>query len=224
MADQTRGPGEQEIHAGAAPFGWGSQLAGQLAFYWDVQFRPRLAGLTDEEYFWEPVPGCWTLRRGEDGRYVPDNGRDRDPAPVTTIAWRMVHIGAYCLANRAAAFFGGHGGAGGGDMFDARFVPAQLPGTATEALGFLDDSYQRWREGITSLSEAGLRAPLGPRGGPFAQDPMAALVLHISREVMHHGGEICLLRDLYRATGAGNRDSRLVPSGSQPSRDRRGSR
>jgi hypothetical protein len=31
---------------------------------------------------------------------------------------------------------------------------------------------------------------------------MAGLILHINREVMHHGGEICLLRDLYRATGA----------------------
>lgn len=26
---------------------------------------------------------------------------------------------------------------------------------------------------------------------------MAALVLHIHREVIHHGAEICLLRDLY---------------------------
>jgi len=28
---------------------------------------------------------------------------------------------------------------------------------------------------------------------------MAALVLHLNREVMAHGAEICLLRDLYRA-------------------------
>jgi hypothetical protein len=27
---------------------------------------------------------------------------------------------------------------------------------------------------------------------------MAALVLHINREVLHHGAEIALLRDLYR--------------------------
>jgi hypothetical protein len=27
---------------------------------------------------------------------------------------------------------------------------------------------------------------------------MAALVLHINREVIHHGAEIALLRDLYR--------------------------
>jgi hypothetical protein len=28
---------------------------------------------------------------------------------------------------------------------------------------------------------------------------MAALIVHISREAMHHGGEIGALRDLYRA-------------------------
>jgi hypothetical protein len=28
---------------------------------------------------------------------------------------------------------------------------------------------------------------------------MAALVLHINREAIHHGAEIALLRDLYRA-------------------------
>lgn len=25
----------------------------------------RLIGLTDEEYFWEPVAGCWSLRQGD---------------------------------------------------------------------------------------------------------------------------------------------------------------
>jgi hypothetical protein len=30
---------------------------------------------------------------------------------------------------------------------------------------------------------------------------MAGLVLHIHREVIHHGAEISLLRDLYQAKG-----------------------
>ena len=58
--------------------------------------------------------------------------------------------------------------------------------------------------------DEGLRRPLGPRGGPYADDAMAELIAHINREVMHHGAEICLLRDLYRATGATSRASRLV--------------
>jgi hypothetical protein len=37
--------------------------------------------------------------------------------------------------------------------------------------------------------------------GPYAALPMAALVLHLNRELIHHGAEIALLRDLFRATG-----------------------
>jgi DinB superfamily len=25
------------------------------------RLRGRLEGLTDDEYFWEPVPGCWSV-------------------------------------------------------------------------------------------------------------------------------------------------------------------
>jgi hypothetical protein len=179
-------------------FDWGTQLTAQLEFYWDAHLRPRLEGLTDEEYFWEPVEGCWTVRKGADGRDVLDRGRPPEPPPFTTIAWRLVHIGAYCLANRANAFFTTNADM---VMFDPRLVPTDLPGTATDAIAFLERSYTQWHDGIASLDEDALRRPLGPRGAGFADDPMAALVLHISREVMHHGGEICLLRDLYRATG-----------------------
>jgi hypothetical protein len=40
---------------------------------------------------------------------------------------------------------------------------------------------------------------------PFPEEPMAGLVLHISREVIHHGAEISLLRDLYRWTPGSRR-------------------
>ncbi len=51
---------------------WRRLLVGQLEFYWDTHLWPRLQGLTDDEYFWEPADGRWSLRRGEDGRYVLD--------------------------------------------------------------------------------------------------------------------------------------------------------
>ncbi|HEV3497720.1 MAG TPA: DinB family protein, partial [Actinomycetes bacterium] len=70
---------------------------------------------------------------------------------------------------------------------------------------------RHWHDGIAALDDEGLRRPLGPRVGPYAEDPMAALIAHINREVMHHGAEIGLLRDLYRASGATTRGSRLVP-------------
>jgi hypothetical protein len=34
---------------------WTDQLAEQLDLHWHRQLRPRYEGLTDAEYFWEPV-------------------------------------------------------------------------------------------------------------------------------------------------------------------------
>ncbi len=46
---------------------WGSELVEQLDWHWQAQLRPRLEGLTDDEYFWEPVPNCWSIRRRSGG-------------------------------------------------------------------------------------------------------------------------------------------------------------
>ena len=69
--------------------------------------------------------------------------------------------------------------------------------TAAGALQQLDEVYLAWREGVTALGDTGLARPCGAAEGPFAAYPMAALVLHVNREVLHHGAEIALLRDLY---------------------------
>jgi hypothetical protein len=59
-------------------------------------------------------------------------------------------------------------------------------------------AYAAWTAGVRGLGEEGLRRPCGPAEGDWAQAPMATLVLHVNREVLHHGAEIALLRDLYR--------------------------
>ena len=41
---------------------WNFQLAEQLDWHWREQLRPRLDGMTDAEYRWEPVPGAWNVR------------------------------------------------------------------------------------------------------------------------------------------------------------------
>ena len=213
MINLGSGDGTRKVERQAMTFNWGALLVAQLEFYWEVHLRPRLEGLSDEEYFWEPVEGCWSLRRREDGHYALD-GQWPPPVlpPVTTIAWRLVHIGAGCLSNRASAFFGDGSVPADADMFDRRHVPTALPAGAAEGIAFLEQAYQRWHDGIAALDDAGLRAPLGPRGAQFDAEPMAGLILHINREVMHHGAEIGLLRDLYRATGATTRHIRLIPS------------
>ncbi len=44
---------------------------------------------------------------------------------------------------------------------------------------------------------------------------MAALVLHINREMLHHGAEIALLRDLYLWGYGADERRLLVPGGAQ---------
>ncbi|SEU40666.1 DinB superfamily protein [Nonomuraea wenchangensis] len=111
---------------------------------------------------------------------------DPVPAPVTTIAWRLAHIIVSCLGYRVGWHFGGQ------DV-DSRTFP--YAGTADEALKQLDDMYGRWNAGVRELSDADLENP--PAVGP-ERFPMEGIVLHVSRELIHHGAEISLLRDLYR--------------------------
>ncbi len=185
---------------------WGEQLQGQLEFYWDVHLWPRLQGLTDDEYWWEPVEGMWTLRPDGAGELQLDASPVDPPVPpVTTIAWRIAHIGCEVLGTRARAFFGDPSLPDGvlptDDviMYDRRWWPEPLPATADEALAFLDKAFTLWRDGVRSLDDEALLRPLGPKGGHHGDESMAGLVLHINREVLAHGAEVCLLRDLYQA-------------------------
>ena len=161
---------------------WNKQLTDQLEFHWKVQARPRLDGLTDDEYFWEPVPDVWTIHRDNsiDWQYPAP-----EPTPVTTIAWRMAHIIVGVFNMRTASHFGGP---------PADHMTWQYAMTADDALKQLDDAYEAWMAGVRT---ADLSKAVGPAEGPFAEEPMATLVLHINREVIHHAAEIALLRDLY---------------------------
>jgi len=180
---------------------WNHFLTEQLDWHWNAHLRPRLDGLTDDEYFWEPVAGCWSVRpRAQSkapitfgaGEYVFEYARpEPTPPPVTTIAWRMAHVMVGCLGQRTASHFGGPPMASYNDVTFA--------GTATEALAQLDETYARWIAGVRGLGAAGLSRKCGPAEGPYADASLAELVLHINREVIHHGAEIALLRDLYRA-------------------------
>ncbi|NEB78581.1 DinB family protein [Streptomyces sp. SID14478] len=169
---------------------WNTLLADQLDWHWQHQLRKRLAGLTDAEYVWEPVPDCWTLRPGSGGGPVTIDWAypPADPAPVTTIAWRLAHIVVGVLGMRSAAHFGGP---------PVDYETYAYPATAAEALDRLDAAYATWMAGVRGLGEAGLAQPCGEAEGPYAKEPMATLVLHIHRETIHHGAEIALLRDLY---------------------------
>lgn len=181
---------------------WGERLAEQLTWHWDNQLRSRLEGLTDDEYFWEPRPG-WNLRlRGQQaatdyegyvqagaGDYLIDFAMpEPEPAPFTTIAWRLNHILIGVLGARIVSHFAG-------EPHD--YMTYDYPATATEAIARLDALKEQWVAGISSWSDADLEAPVGDEEPGFEDSSRATLVLHINRELIHHGAEISLLRDLW---------------------------
>lgn len=178
--------------------GWNARLRAQADWHYRHLFLPRLEGLTDEEYLWEPTPDAWSIRpRGTcsspapigSGAWQRDDAADEpDPAPVTTIAWRIAHLTVECLAMRTAMHFAGS---------PAHYDSWPYTGSAEAALAALDTAYDSWTSGVASLGEAGLARPIGPGEGLWAEAPFADLVLHLNRELIHHGAEICLLRDLY---------------------------
>jgi hypothetical protein len=180
---------------------WTAKLVEQLEWHWQGHVRPKLNGLTDDEYFWEPAPGAWNVRpRGTSsapiqagsGEFTVDFAfPEPDPPPVTTIAWRLAHIIIGVFGARAASHFGAP---------PVDYESFAYAGTAEEALRQLDETYDAWIAGVRGLDAAALARPVGPAEGPYAEHPMAVLVLHINREAIHHGAEILLLRDLHRAT------------------------
>ncbi len=181
---------------------WSDSLAEQLDWQWQNHLRPRLNGLTDHEYFWEPVPGCWSVRQRSGSTAPRQVGTgdwvfefaypEPDPPPVTTIAWRLAHMIVGVLGERNASHFGGP---------PVNFEEFAYAGSAAGALEQLDDAYAIWNKAVRALGPDGLARPCGPAEGPYAEYPLAQLVLHINREALHHGAELALMRDLYRAKG-----------------------
>lgn len=172
----------------------GTDLFEQLEWHWQAQLRPRLEGLSDDEYLWEPVPGCWSVRSSGGAVELDRAWPQPEPPPVTTIAWRIAHVTGGVLGFRANWHFGDK--TAGWETF----TPAASAGGA---LRDLDAAYASWRDGVLSAPERFFaERSEGPPGTLDGRFPFAAVVLHINREVIHHGAEIALLRDLY-AAGSG---------------------
>jgi hypothetical protein len=181
---------------------WNRALREQWDFHWQQQVGGRLSDLTDDEYFWEPVKDSWNIRprgsstapvQGGVGDFTIDYGFPEPvPAPFTTIAWRLGHVIVGVLAARNAAHFGAP---------PASYESWDYAGSARGALEQLDDQLAVWLAGVAT---ADLEQPVGEKE-PYPEAPMADLVLHINRELIHHLSEVCLLRDLYQHTDGGTR-------------------
>lgn len=163
--------------------------------------KDRLAGLTDEEHLWEPVPGCISIRPAGEinggslghGDWLLEFPRpEPDPPPMRTIAWILGHL-YEGFSSRYEWTFGARQ-ADPLTMVD--FTPS-----AAEALERFWALMERWRGGIAGLTDEQLDM-IGYGQYPFGLDrdiQFIAIVWWTNRELIHHTAEIALLRDLYAA-------------------------
>lgn len=178
--------------------------------------------LSDDELFWEPVPGSWGVRRRDacesrepfgSGEWVVDFDGPvsmSDPAPMTTIGWLLWHIASTPGRLTEIDFLGG------GHTMSSGWTSPYL----TEHSIFIHAS-----DAVQTLGEGwmGLKAALGtasddrletltsgytyagqpPINGHFVAGPPGPerlavyFVASVLNEISHHGSQICALRDLY---------------------------
>jgi hypothetical protein len=166
--------------------------------------RIQVTRMTDEEYRWEPVPSCWSVRPrtaepgpgatvlAGAGEWRRDGGRPRPwPPPFTTIAWRLSHL-SEMLTLRADHTVGSHA---------LTQDDYRSSGDAAGAVAAFDAGATAWRAALVSADNAALdqvgRSTYPDGSDP--EDPFIDIVWWVSQELLHHGAEIALLRDLYRA-------------------------
>jgi DinB superfamily len=155
----------------------------------DERLDRRLSGLTDAEYFWAPVPDAWTVYEGTTGWTYDYDFAPPPPAPVTTIAWRLVHIAANNWIYWDYAF----------GTAAKTFPDLTVPSTA-------DDARRNWRASAAPVAAwlaTAKPADLDePRPNHLGQDLRAGHIVGILLdELVHHGAEIALLRDLCLRAG-----------------------
>jgi hypothetical protein len=160
-----------------------------LDYVWP-RIRGRLDRTTDDEYLWEPVPGCWSVRPQGDVWEVERQVPPPEPAPVTTIAWRTWHIGSECVNGFCQRAF---------ETKALDLAEREWFSTAPAALTALDQAWAVFSRCYHELDEEAMSRPLGPAFGRYAADNRADLLLHVADELIHHGAEVALLRDLFAA-------------------------
>jgi hypothetical protein len=175
------------------------------------RLRDRIDGLGDDEYFWEPAPRCWTVRPMPNGLYRPDMSvLPPDPTPVATIAWRLAHITDILSQSRNATWLGLV------PIVDDDLTAAPDAATAIARYGAAVDV---WNTYLDAVDDDELARPIGSIGRAYAEHSRASFVLHEIDEVIHHGAEVALLRDLYRAGRSKPREDPLLDALLQADRE-----
>ena len=166
--------------------------------------RRRLEGLTDEEYRWEPVPGCWSIRTRRDGTSFHEWAPVVHPDPFTTLAWRLWHLIDMYGEDRAPRWLDvpPQGEAVGLD------APDPTPPATAPQLGSLAAGVGKCAESLAAaLEQQQLEAARGADKRPWLSRDQARCALALWMCPLQpcysakRGGLVQLLRALERSTG-----------------------
>lgn len=147
----------------------------------------RIDGLTEDEFLWEPVPGCWTVHLDAAGRWVADYEQpDPEPPPFTTIAWRLTHV-ATCKVMYHEYAFGAR---------TMTWDTLEVPHNVAAAVEMLEEGQRLLEADLRSLGESDLDAARLTNWGELW--PAWRIFWTMAQHDLAHGAEIGVLRDLYR--------------------------
>jgi uncharacterized damage-inducible protein DinB len=139
------------------------------------------------DYAWQRL---WTRLAGlTDAEY---RWRLVESEAVAAMPWRLNHIVDFLTEGRNAVWLGLPAPEAGRDG---------APDTAEQALATVEAAYASWRALLEASTEETLAAPIGKAAGRYGTATRRSFVLHVLDELIHHGAEVALLRDLYSATG-----------------------
>jgi DinB superfamily len=178
--------------------------------------------LTDSEFFWEPLPGCWSVRRRSEcltatpfgnGDWVADFDADfvgraarGEPAePLTSVAWLMWHIASMPGRTVELDFLAGTRSAESG-WASPYIADHPVFSSAAEAVETLRTGWRALEGELQVSTDEQLEQQTRFWGfpGPGPRAPAYQVVALLLNEISHHGTQVCVLRDLYQALDGGS--------------------
>jgi hypothetical protein len=181
--------------------------------------------LTDNEFWWEPTPSTWSVRRRDEcrtstpfgaGDWVVDyQTPEPRPNPMTSIAWLAWHVGSMPGRLAEIDFFGGHHTMASG-WTSPYLAHHPIFTSAAQAMTVLRDGWAALRTVIEATTDeqfetlasrytyadTPMKDGLCVLGLPAPEQPATYFVAVTLNEVSHHGTQICTLRDFYAADTA----------------------
>lgn len=152
-------------------------------------FRSVLDGLSDDEYLWQPAPGCPTVHRQEDGTFRADS--EFPIRGAASVGARVCWAAQLILVDTSQHY---------GDKSVTHADVQTVPGTAADAAEALDNAVGAWIRAVAGCEPGRLTEHSENKspGAIDAQFPLMQVVLFKAMLVVQCCVQASMTRHLYR--------------------------